>query len=58
MVPIKIKFLKDQTENDYIKSITIVVDENPSPVVGKFLFSPKVGNATFSTKLGSINILT
>ncbi len=51
MVPIKIKFLKDQTENDYIKSITIVVDENPSPVVGKFLFSPKVGNATFSTRI-------
>ncbi len=51
MVPIKIKFLKDQTENDYIKSITIVVDENPSPVVGKFLFSTKVGNATFSTRI-------
>lgn len=51
MVPIKIKFLKDQTDNDYIKSITIVVDENPSPVVGKFLFSPKVGNATFSTRI-------
>ena len=46
MVPIKVKFLKDQTENDYVKSLTIVVDENPSPVVGKFLFSHKVGNAT------------
>ena len=51
MVPIKVKFLKDQTESDYIKSLTIVVDENPSPVVGKFSFSPKAGNATFSTRI-------
>ncbi len=51
MVPIKVKFLKDQSENDYVKSLTIVVDENPSPVVGKFLFSHKVGNATFSTRI-------
>ena len=51
MVPITIKFLKDQRKHDFIKSIVIVVDENPSPVVGKFSFTPKTGNASFSTRV-------
>lgn len=51
MVPITVKFLNDQKKNDYIKSIVIVVDENPSPVVGKFNFSHKIGNASFSTRV-------
>ena len=51
IVPISINFLKDQTPTDYIKHLTIVIDENPSPIVGKFEFSPKVGNASFSTRV-------
>ena len=51
IVPISINFLKDQSPNDYIRHLTIVVDENPSPIVGKFKFSPKVGNASFSTRV-------
>ena len=51
MVPITVKFLKDQKKDDFIKSIVIVVDENPSPVVGKFNFSQKIGNASFSTRV-------
>ena len=51
IVPISINFLKDQSPTDYIKHLTIVVDENPSPIVGKFEFSPKVGNASFSTRV-------
>ena len=51
IVPISINFLKDQSPTDYIKHLTIVVDENPSPIVGKFEFSHKVGNASFSTRV-------
>ena len=51
IVPISINFLKDQSPTDYIKHLTIVIDENPSPIVGKFEFSPKVGNASFSTRV-------
>ena len=51
IVPISINFLKDQLPTDYIKHLTIVIDENPSPIVGKFEFSPKVGNASFSTRV-------
>ncbi len=51
MVPITVKFKKDQNPNDFIKSLTLVVDENPSPVVGKFDFSPKIGNATLTTRI-------
>ncbi len=51
IVPITVKFSKNQTPNDFIKHLTIVVDENPSPVVGKFKFSPKAGNASLTTRI-------
>ena len=51
IVPITVKFLQDQTQNEFIKSLTLVVDENPSPIVGKFNFSPKVGNASLTTRI-------
>jgi len=51
MVPISIKFLKDQSSEKFIKYLTLVVDENPSPLVGKFKFSPKVGNASLTTRI-------
>lgn len=51
MVPISINFKENQYPENFVRSITIVVDENPSPIVGKFEFSPKVGNASFSTRI-------
>ena len=51
MVPISINFKENQSPENFVKSIIIVVDENPSPIVGKFEFSPKVGNASFSTRI-------
>ena len=41
VVPITINFNKNQTPEDFVKSLTIIVHENPSPIVGKFEFSPK-----------------
>ncbi len=51
MVPITISFKENQTKEKFVKFLTIIVDENPSPIVGKFEFSPKVGNASFSTRI-------
>ena len=51
IVPVTINFTIDQKTDNYIKSLTLVVDENPSPVVGKFKFSPKMGNASFTTRI-------
>ena len=51
IVPISINFNKDQSDEDYIKSLTIVVDENPSPVVGKFNFTAKTGNPSVTTRI-------
>lgn len=40
-----------QTEAGYIKKHYLVVDENPSPVVGQFALSPKNGSAAISTRI-------
>ena len=51
VVPITVKFNRDQKNDDYVRSLVIVVDENPSPVVGKFNFTPKTGNTTLTTRI-------
>ena len=51
VVPISINFNKDQTENNFVKSLTLIVDENPSPLVSKFNFTPKIGNASLTTRV-------
>ena len=51
IVPITVKFSSNQMKSNYIKSLIIVVDENPSPVVGKFNFTPKTGNPSLTTRI-------
>jgi len=51
MVPINIKFSNDQTTETFVKSLTLIVDENPAPVVGKFNFGEKSGNASLITRI-------
>ena len=51
MVPISINFKVDQKDEFFIKSLTIIVDENPSPLVSKFKFTTKVGNASLTTRV-------
>ena len=51
IVPISIKFKKKQSNADYIKYVTLVADENPSPVIGKFELSLKSGKPDFSTRI-------
>ena len=51
IVPIYINFKKPQSEENFVKSLTLIVDENPSPVVSKFNFTPKIGNASLTTRI-------
>ena len=51
IVPISIDFKKPQSEETFVKSLTLIVDENPSPVVSKFNFTPKIGNASLTTRI-------
>lgn len=50
-VPLTIKADIEQTKNRYIKSITLVIDQNPAPVVGTFHLSPANGIASISTRV-------
>ena len=51
IVPITINFSTPQSEEHFVKSLTLIVDENPSPLVSKFNFTPKVGNASLTTRV-------
>ena len=50
-VPITVTSEIPQSQGRYIKSLTLVVDENPAPVVGTFHFSPANGIASVSTRV-------
>jgi len=50
-VPITVTSEIPQSEDRYIRSLTLVVDENPAPIVGTFHFSPANGIATVSTRV-------
>ena len=51
MVPISVNFKIDQKKDYFIKSLTLIIDENPSPMVSKFKFSTKIGNASLTTRV-------
>jgi len=51
IVPITINFTQDQKIDNYVKSLIIIVDENPSPVVSRFTFNTKTGNASLTTRI-------
>lgn len=50
-VPVAVKAQIDQTEKEYIKTIYLVVERNPSPTAGVFNFSPESGRAQVETRL-------
>lgn len=51
IVPITINFKQDQVIEKHVKSLILIVDENPSPVVSKFKFNTKTGNASLTTRI-------
>jgi sulfur-oxidizing protein SoxY len=50
-VPVVVKAQMDQTEKEYIKSIYVIVERNPSPTAGVFHFTPQSGRAQVETRL-------
>lgn len=44
-VPVSIQSVIPQTEDRYIKTITLLIDANPVPLAGTFTFTPKSGRA-------------
>jgi sulfur-oxidizing protein SoxY len=50
-VPIMINGQIDQTVNDYIKTLYVIVDGNPTPTAGVFHFTPDSGRVKMETRL-------
>jgi sulfur-oxidizing protein SoxY len=50
-VPIDVTAQIPQDEARYIRKLTLIVDDNPAPVVGTFHFSPANGIASVSTRV-------
>jgi sulfur-oxidizing protein SoxY len=44
-VPVHIQAVISQTEQRYIKTVTLLIDANPVPLAGTFMFTPKSGKA-------------
>jgi sulfur-oxidizing protein SoxY len=51
IVPITIRAERAQTPDDYIRTVHLVIDENPAPVAGTFRMGPANGTATISTRV-------
>ena len=51
IVPIKVELAFPQTEKRHITTITLLIDENPVPLAGRFHFTLASGLAAFSTRV-------
>ena len=51
VVPISLEPAFPQTEERYIKTVTLLIDENPLPVAGRFHFTPASGRAALGTRV-------
>ena len=50
-IPITISALKPQTSDDYLKTIYLIIDENPSPVAAVFHLEPENAVTNISTRV-------
>lgn len=50
-VPVMINGLIDQTPENYIKAVYLIVERNPSPAAGVFYFTPDSGRVKVETRL-------
>ena len=51
LVPISITAKTPQTPSNYIKTITLIIDNNPVPFAAAFHFTPESGKADIATRL-------
>ncbi|MFO1039775.1 MAG: quinoprotein dehydrogenase-associated SoxYZ-like carrier [Geminicoccaceae bacterium] len=50
-VPMTIKALRPQTAEDHIKTVWLIIDENPAPVAGIFKLLGETGDATLGARV-------
>ncbi len=50
-MPVAVTALQDQTAERYIKTIHLLVDQNPSPLAGVFHLTPASGRASIATRV-------
>ena len=50
-VPVTVKALQPQGEDRWIRTVHLIIDENPAPVAGVFHFFPETGDATIGTRV-------
>lgn len=51
VVPVTVKALRPQAAGVWIKTVHLIVDENPAPVAGVFHLFPATGDATIATRI-------
>ena len=51
IVPIEIQVGFPQSQDRYIKSITVFIDKNPAPLAGIFSFTPQSGRADLAMRV-------
>ena len=51
IVPISVEPAFPQSEERHIRTVTLLIDENPLPMAGRFHFTPASGRAAFSTRV-------
>ncbi|HSQ02387.1 MAG TPA: thiosulfate oxidation carrier protein SoxY [Burkholderiales bacterium] len=50
-VPLKVSVDSPMTERDYVKSIHVLSEKNPRPVIAGFFFTPHSGRAQVNTRI-------
>lgn len=51
LVPVTVRARFPQSAERYVKTITLVIDENPAPLAGRFHLGPASGTANISTRV-------
>ena len=51
VVPVTVRALQPQSAQRFIRTIHLIVDENPAPVAGVFHLFPATGDATIATRI-------
>ena len=51
IVPIRVRARIPQSPERYIKTVTVLVDQNPSPLAGQFHFFPESGRADLAMRI-------
>ena len=51
VVPVTVRALQPQSAMSWIRTVHLIIDENPAPVAGVFHLFPETGDATIATRI-------